>query len=70
MTVNDVLNLLASFEKRLATICDQARETREQAQHTLDRVNKLFQDVENLKTKILATADTQDHPPLSPNDIE
>ena len=64
MTVNEMINLLTSFEKRLATISDQAAEARAQAQHTIDRINKLRQDIEQLKHRVVATADTSDHTPL------
>ena len=62
MSGNDFLHLLASFEKRLATIADQVAETREQAQHTLERINRLRQDLTQLKDRFLATADTGAHP--------
>jgi regulator of replication initiation timing len=64
MSSEDVLNLLANFERRLATIADQAAETREQAQHTLERINRLRQDLAQFKDRLLATADTGTHPVL------
>lgn len=64
MTTKEILALLANFEKRLSTIADQATETREQAQHTLDRINKLRQEVEQVKARIVSTADTGEHVPL------
>src|SRR5262249_32254771 len=62
MSGNDFLHLLASFEKRLATIADQAAETREPAHHTLERITGLRQDLPQLKARSLATADTGAHP--------
>jgi hypothetical protein len=38
-------SILLSCERRLASVADQAHETREQAQHTLDRVNLLRRDL-------------------------
>ncbi len=64
MKTNEMINLLASFEKRLAAISDQAAEARAHAQHTIDRINKLRQDIEQLKHRVIATADTSDHAPL------
>jgi hypothetical protein len=59
MSNEEVLNLLTTFEKRLATIADQAAETREQAQHTLERIQRLRQDLGQLRDRILASVDTQ-----------
>jgi hypothetical protein len=70
MTPNDVLNLLNSFQKRLATIEDQARESRDQAQHVLDRVGKLRHDLEELAKKVLATMDTGEHVPIDHGETE
>jgi hypothetical protein len=56
---NEVLQLLASFSKRLATLADHAHETREQAQHTLDRIYLLRQDVEKLRKQILIDFDSE-----------
>ncbi len=66
MTQEEIIRLLASFEKRLATIADQARETREQAQHTLDRINRLRQDLEQVKSQLVSLADTSDQIPTPP----
>jgi hypothetical protein len=65
MTDEEVLALLESFEKRLATVADQAQETCEQAQHTLQRVNRLRDDIGRLKLDFLSAADTAVHRPLS-----
>jgi predicted nucleic acid-binding Zn-ribbon protein len=65
MTPNDVLNLLTSFQKRLTTIENQAREARDQAQHVLDRLGKLQNDLEGLVRKVVAMLDTGEHVPLS-----
>jgi predicted nucleic acid-binding Zn-ribbon protein len=70
MTPNDVLNLLNSFQKRLATIEDQARESRDQAQHVLDRVGKLRHDLEELTKRVLATIDTGEHAPVADAETE
>jgi hypothetical protein len=58
MTPDEVVNLLLSFERRLGTIADQAHETREQAQHTLDRINRLRRDLELLRQHITGSMDT------------
>ncbi len=56
MKTNEIIQLLASFSKRLATLADQAHETREQAQHTLDRIYLLREDVEQMRRRILSDA--------------
>jgi hypothetical protein len=66
MSDPDFLNLLASLEKRLSTIADQAAETREQAQHTLDRLNRLRHDLDRVKAQLIATTDTGTHQALRP----
>lgn len=70
MTLNDVLTLLTSFQKRLATIEDQARESRDQGQHVLDRIGKLRHDLEELAKKVLATIDTGEHVPIEEGEAE
>jgi hypothetical protein len=40
---------------RLATIADQPHETREQDQHTLDRVNRLRRDLELFRKHLAST---------------
>jgi hypothetical protein len=45
MTAEEMMSVLLSYERKLSTIADQAHETREQAQHTLDRVNRLRRDL-------------------------
>ena len=52
METHEILQLLMSFNKRLATIADQAHETREQAQHTLDRIYLLSDHIEQLRHRI------------------
>jgi hypothetical protein len=64
MTLEEMVTLLLSFERRLATIADQAHETREQAQHTLDRINRLRRDLDLLKQNLTATLDTINYHPL------
>jgi hypothetical protein len=61
--MDDVLAALVSFERRLDSIADQARETREQAQHTLDRLNRLRRDLERFREDVLAASDTMELPP-------
>jgi hypothetical protein len=75
MMSSDMLALLASFGKRLERIADQAHETREQAQHTLDRINRLRRDLDLLKDSLMAATDTvqsepntREVPPASPRD--
>ncbi len=70
MNSAEILTLLTGFEKRLATIFDQATETVAQAQHTLDRLNRLRHDLDELRARFLANVDTGVHTPLnnqSPN---
>jgi hypothetical protein len=59
MDTNEILQLLTSFSKRLATIADQAHETREQAQHTLDRVYLLCDHIEQLRRRIMVESVTE-----------
>jgi hypothetical protein len=61
MNTTEIVNLLTGFEKRLGTIADQAQETREQAQHTLERINLLLQEIENVRRKVMATIETGEH---------
>ena len=42
---------------------DQVRETREQAQHTMDRLDRLRHDLERVRKEITAAADTSDSLP-------
>jgi hypothetical protein len=65
MTDEEVLALLESFEKRLATIADQAQETCQQAQHTLQRINRLREDLGRLRLDFLSTTDTAVHRAVS-----
>ena len=58
MAPHEVMTLLLSFEKRLATIAEQAHETCEQAQHTLDRINRLRRDLDQLKQTLVAATST------------
>jgi hypothetical protein len=52
MTAEELMSVLLSFERRLASVVDQAHETREQAQHTLDRVNLIRRDLELLRKNL------------------
>jgi|SwirhisoilCB2_FD_contig_31_10482704_length_250_multi_3_in_0_out_0_1 hypothetical protein len=53
MDTNEVLQLLTTFSKRLATLADQALETRQQAQHTHDRILLLCEHIEELRRRIV-----------------
>jgi regulator of replication initiation timing len=65
MENSEVLRKLTSFNKRLATLADQVHELREQAQHTLDRMYLLRDDIEQLQRLIRADADRElANPPL------
>jgi hypothetical protein len=64
MTPEEIVSLLLSFEKRLATIADQAHETREQAQHTLDRINRLRHDLDAFRLRLMSSFDTIDYVPV------
>jgi hypothetical protein len=66
MTPEDIVNMLLSLERRLATLADQAHETREQAQHTFDRINRLRRDVELVKQSLTASLDTINYLPVRP----
>jgi hypothetical protein len=57
METHEVLHKLASFSKRLATLADQTHEIREQAQHTLDRLYLLREDIEQFR-RLLAEGAT------------
>lgn len=64
MEINEILHKLASFSKRLATLADQAHETREQAQHTLDRIYLLREDVEQVRRRLAADMGEEARTPL------
>ncbi len=64
MTTDEVLKLLARLDRRLGTVEDQARETREQAQHTLDRLERLRHDLDRIRRDMTASADTSDSLPI------
>ena len=66
MTVDDLFTQFLSFERRLATIADLALETREQAQHTLDRINRLRRDLERFKQTLTCDDDTAGYQPPPP----
>jgi hypothetical protein len=65
MKAEELHRLLTRLGRRLETIADQARETREQAQHTLDRVERLAAEVEHIRQAITATAETSDCIPVA-----
>ena len=65
MHVDEIMKLLMKVDRRLATITDQARETREQAQHTLDRLERLRQDLDRIRQTVVASVDTSDSIPIT-----
>ena len=65
MRTDELLKLLAKVDRRLATITDQAVETREQAQHTLDRLDRLRQDLDRIRLTVAATVETSDSIPVA-----
>jgi uncharacterized coiled-coil DUF342 family protein len=58
MTEQEVADLLSALGKRLTTLADQASETREQAQHVLQRVNLLREEVNQWKQRLIEEART------------
>jgi len=52
MTDAEFNELLTAVAKRLATLADMAHETREQAQHVLDRLTLLREDINALKYRL------------------
>ena len=52
MTDPEFNDLLTTVAKRLATLADMAHETREQAQHVLDRLTLLREDINALKYRL------------------
>jgi ABC-type transporter Mla subunit MlaD len=64
MNTEEIVRLLTRLDRRLATVADQARETREQAQHTLDRLERLRQDLDRIRLTVAASADTSDQLPI------
>jgi hypothetical protein len=59
-----ILKLLASFEKRLAVIVDDATESVTQAQRALDRLNRLRNDLNQLQARFLSSVETGVHAAL------
>lgn len=64
MMTDEVLYILTNVSKRLATLADHAHETREQAQHTLDRIYLLRQYLDELKQRILSESEMETPVPL------
>ena len=64
MESNEILHKLTSFNKRLATLADQVHEMREQAQHTLDRLYLLREDIEDVRRRLAADMDEATRTPL------
>ena len=64
MTTDELLKLLSRLDRRLATVSDQVRETREQAQHAMDRLDRLRHDLDRIRREITASADTSDSLPV------
>jgi hypothetical protein len=59
MNPEEMLQRLTRFGRRLTTIADQIHETREQAQHALDRVYLLCDDVEQLRRELAAAIEAE-----------
>jgi hypothetical protein len=59
MDPEEMLERLTRFGRRLTTIADQIHETREQAQHALDRVYLLCDDVEQLRRELTAAIEAE-----------
>lgn len=64
MEANEVLHKLTSFNKRLATLADQVHELREQAQHTLDRIYLLREDIDQVRRRFAADMGEDSRTPL------
>ncbi|HTU21606.1 MAG TPA: hypothetical protein VMG10_26455 [Gemmataceae bacterium] len=64
METNEILHKLTSFNKRLATLADQVHEMREQAQHTLDRIYLLREDIEEVRRRLAADMGEESRTPL------
>ena len=62
MKTEELLRRLEGLEKKLASVATQARETREQAQHTLDRLDLVRQELQQFRLALLAKADTGEFP--------
>jgi hypothetical protein len=62
MTTEGALNLLASLQKRLASIAEHVAQSRDEAQRSLDRVHRLRQDLnkitEELRPQAVTSHDT------------
>jgi len=63
MDSEEMLQRLTRFGRRLTTIADQIHETREQAQHALDRVYLLLDDVEQLRRELAAAVEAERYLP-------
>jgi hypothetical protein len=63
MNVEELMPILLGYERRLATITDQVQEARNQAQHTLDRLNRLRRDLELFRQHLMTTGDTVEFVP-------
>jgi multidrug resistance efflux pump len=64
MKSKQVMIVLEKLSSRLATVADQAREACAQAQHTLQRVDRLQGEVGRWREEVeevLAEADTAEH---------
>jgi regulator of replication initiation timing len=59
MDSSEVLYKLAMFNRRLATLADQVHELREQAQHTLDRMHPLRDDIEQTQRTLRAECEQE-----------
>jgi hypothetical protein len=64
MSHASILKLLIELEKRLVVITSKATQTAAHAQHTLEHLHQLANDVTQLRARLLSTVDTGGHPPL------
>ena len=59
MTTDEVLNLLAALEKKVAVIACQAEEACEQVRYTVDQANRVLGDIERMRQDVLTSSDTE-----------
>lgn len=69
MNNDEVLDLLVKLERRMLALADAAQEAREQAQHVLDRLTLLLDDVTALRQALSAEADTINFRPTRAIDV-
>jgi hypothetical protein len=66
MTLQEVLAILARMEGQLVGVEDQARATREMARHTLERLGRLREDLQQARRLVLAQPGPDPSPPSGP----